>query len=1142
MRYRVLGPLQVTHDEVVVEIGPRKQRAVLAVLLLAQGGVVSVDRLVDAIWGDDVPGSALASVQAYVSNLRRALRDGGHGVAAVSPIVRQPPGYYLDARPDDVDLVVFASGCAAAASAVEAGAWQDALTAADAALALWRGPLLADFADESWVTQEAARADETYKECVDSRIAALLALGRVGPALGAAARLSAADPLSDRACWLHMVTLYRSGRASEALDAYARHATVLDDELGLQPGPEVRELQTSILRQAPELAAWPRVPEWTGAAEVPSPHPVTSEPAEAAAVRRSEIVGRRRELATVDDVVADVARGLSCWLVLSGPPGIGKTRLAEEAASRACAGGGRTVWVGCPDEQATPPWWPMRQLVRALGGDADEVLQVPKDADPDTARFEVYERIQRLVEANPEVRAIVVDDVQWADSASTACLAYVAGALRDHPLAVVLTVRDGEHTPELGRLLGTVARGARNRHVVVPALSARDVAALASTIAEEPVTDAEAATLAARTGGNPFFVGEYARLPREERAGNEIPVAVRSVLDRRLAALDPAVLQVLRTAAVIGDEVDVAVLARATRLDFDTLADYLDEAADERIVVTSHTGDGYAFAHGLMREQLVAGMPALRRQRLHAKVADVIGAAAGEDALTRRAQHLVAAQPLVEPDVVVAACRRAAEEATARWSSDIAATWWQAALDAYDRVPPAARDDGERDALVVAMLAAHSRAGRGRLVLDAVERYLVEAVRAGRTATAGRVASALLRASGGWPWLAPGHDHGELLGHLERAAAIADDDAAAGARVLAALAVGHCYNADPAVAAAHLARADALATEAGDPEVVADVLMGRLITYSGVSALSRETLEWADRLIGLGHSGVREDSVIAHSVATMSAMTLGDVDQARRRLLAGIAGSEELQLPVLRAQLRWMEAVLAVWHGDFEEAQRHHGIAAHVHEQTELYEAGSGLVAAVSLLRERGGPVPGDWPGVRATPETGGQGMVGLVKTALLTLDDDPTTDVAAAEMLDEWAAVGDRPHVWTTLGHTVLLAHLAADRRLDRHAPRLLRTLDPFRDCVGLIGQVGVAGPVALATARLRALLGDRDAALADLDAAAGLARRTGAEPSAVRCALLRAELAATPAERVAAATAVAARARGLGMDAVAAAAERLT
>lgn len=1148
MRYRLLGPLHVAGADVgadrPVDIGPRKQRAVLAVLLLAQGGVVSVDRLVDAVWGDDVPGSALASLQAYISNLRRALRDSG----SASPIVRQPPGYYLEVAADDVDLTVFAARCAAAAEAVATGAWRDALAEADAALALWRGPLLADFGDEKWVVPDAARVDELRRECMDGRVTALLALGRTAPALTEAARLAAADPLSDRACWLHMLALYRSARVSEALDGYSRHARVLDAELGLQPGDELKHLQTAILNQAPELAAWPRRPGWTGAAEVATPAVPHSIEAPSASDPRSALIGRDRELATVQELLDDVASGLSCWLVLSGPPGIGKTRIAEEAARRV---GGGVVWVTCPDEGATPPWWPMRQLAHALGADPDEVVDVATQTDPDTARFQVYERIQRLLERAPDVRAVVIDDVQWADSASTCALAYIAGALRDgpssrrsarpNPMAIVLTVRDGEHAPELGRLLGTIARGARNRHVAVPALSSGAVAELAAAVAGDAITPTEAAMLAVRTGGNPFFVCEYARLPRDQRAGNDIPVAVKSVLDRRLANLDPAVLQVLRTAAVIGDEIDVPVLARATRLDLETLADYLDEAADERIVVSSHSGAGYAFAHALLRQQLSEGMTALRRQRAHATVAEVLADVVGADALTRRAQHLVAAQPLVEPEVVVAACRLAAEEATRRWSSDIAATWWQAALDAYDLLPTAMRDEDERDALVVAMLAAYSRAGRGRLVLSTVEGRLGEALRDGRTMTAGRMASALLRASGSWPWLAPGQDPGCLLVQLEQAAAVAGDDAAAGARVLAALAVGHCYNPDPVVAAGHLDTAEVLAESTGDPDVLADVLMGRIIAYSGVATRSAESLEWALSLKALEHSSSHEDRVIADSVCTMAAMNLGDVAGAERYMRAGIAGSEELQLPVVRAQLRWMEAVLAVWHGDFAEARRHHGIAAHVHEQTELYGAGSGLMAEVSLLRETGDRINPQWRDLAATPETGGQSMVDLVHTALLSVADASEVGVSAEILLSAWRAHSGGPHNWTTLGRLVLLAHLAADGGLVEFCDPLLQALAPYVDRIAVIGQIGVAGPVALATARVRALSGDVAGALADLETARELCARTGGVPSTVRCALVAAELLEDPGERAVAAAAVLADAEALGMRGVAQAAARL-
>ena len=1150
MRYRLLGPLQVVEGETPVEIGPRKQRAVLAALLLAQGRVVSTDRLVDVVWGDDVPASATASLQVYISNLRRALRSGAGEASMASSvsqlIVRQPPGYYLDVAAEDIDVAVFTAGCARAAAAIEAERWDDALAEAEAALDLARGGLLDDMADAEWIREDAARLAEMHAECLTNKVISLLALGRVAAALADVSRLREFDPLGDRGCRLQMLALYRAGRSAEALEIYARHARMLDHELGLEPGPELRVLQTAVLRQAPELAGWPRSPEWSGAAVLSQPQaigaaaPVVDDPV----LRGATLVGRSRELARAKDILGRVTAGATRWLVLSGPPGIGKTRLAEEIAGLASAGGGDVVWVSCPDERATPPWWPMRHLVRALGADADDVLEVPQHADPDTARFFVYERIQRLLEGTPRVRAVVIDDVQWSDTASASCLAYIAGALRDHPVLVIVTVRDGEHTPEVARLLSTVARGEDNRHIEVPALSSADVATLANQVAEEAVTAAEAAELAVRTGGNPFFVSEYARLPREERAGNEIPHAVRSVLDRRLAALDPAVVQALRAAAVIGDVIDAAavpVLAQATRLDLDTLADYLDEAADERIVVSAHAGDGYAFAHGLLREQLLASMPALRRQRLHAKVAEVLADSTAQDAPTRRAQHLVAAQPLVEPGLVVQACRSAAEQATAQWSSDIAARWWQAALDAYDRLSSAERDDTERDGLTVELLEAHSRAGRGQLVLDSVQRYLGEALRSGRVATAGRVASALLRASGGWPWLAPGHDPGELLELLTRAATLSESEPSSAARVLPALAVGHCYHPDPDIAKGLLDRAEQWAEHTADPDVIADVLIGRLITFSGVAPLSEATLQWVARLNSLQHNRAREDSVIAHSVATMAAMNLGDVAGARRHVQAGIAGSEELQLPVLRAQLRWMEAVLAMWVGDFAEAERHHGIAAHVHEQTELYEAGSGLLATASLLRERGGPLDPRYIDLYADQTAGGQGMVGVVRTALLTLVTGPEAREDATATLRQSAEGFGRNHVWTTLGHHTLLAHLAADHELPEFAEPLLTELAPFRDRIAVLGQVGIAGPVALATARLHALRGAAERALEDVAVAAGIAERSGGVPSLLRCRLLRCQLTEPSAARTAAARDLAVEAADIGMVSVADAARRL-
>lgn len=1119
-----------------IDLGPPKQRAVLAMLVLAGGAVVSVDRLIDGVWGDDPPANVTASLQAYISNLRKALRDEAN---VASPIVRRPPGYYLAiGEQDAVDLTDFETCCAQAREAVARSDWQAALRATEAAAGLRTGGLLDDLADHDWVATAAVRVEELHVECLENRLTALLALGRLGDALAAAMPLRALAPLRDRACWLHMLALYRSGRGPEALDAYAAHADHLSTELGLDPGPELRELQTMILRQSPELSTWPRSPAWSGATEIPEPTvAAVAEPERPSDPGR--LVGRERELALLAGTLAEAADGATVWAVLTGPAGIGKTRLAEEATRQ--AGAGHVVWVNCPDEPGTPPWWPMRQLVRALGGNADEVLEAPDDADADTARFRVYERIALLLQATRGL-VVVIDDAQWADPASLGALAYAASALREHPVAVILTVRDGERPPGLDRLMGTLARRDRHRRIDVPALSVAEVATLANGIADEPedrLGAGEAAELAQRTGGNPFFVSEYARLPRAQRVAGDIPSAIRSVLDLRLSTLEPVVLQVLTSAAVVGDVLDtpaITILGGTLGLDLDTLADHLDAAADAHILIGAHGGAGYEFAHGLLREHLLTALPPVRRQRLHARVAEYLSTHPLPGGAARRAQHFVEALPLAAPADVVAACRVAAEEAAAQWSSETAARWWQAALDAYDLIAAPGRDESERDALTVALLQALARAGRGQTVLDAASSGLREALASGRTTTVGLIAGQLLRVSGGWPWVAPGVDPGELLGLLTEAADI--HDPAAASRVAAALAVGRCYDPDPSVSARLLERSADLAVATGDDDVVADALLGRLITYSGVPAFSASSLAWVDELIALPHSRSREDAVIAHSVATMAAFDLADLSAVRAHLRAGIAGSEELRLPVLRAQLRWMEAVHAIWCGDFASAAQHLDTASSAHEQTELYGAGSRLIVLSCLLRELGQPVD-DPAALYSDEDLGGDDMLGMAGAVLVATRTGPEFHEEAAALLAGQRAAG---HVWIGLGHAVLLAHVSADHGLIDHAAELIARLDGHRSEIALIGQIGIVGPVALATARLRALLGERTAARRDLEVAEQIARRGGGAPSLLRVRLLACELDAADGRLAASAVAgLIDDAERLGMHGVAAAARRL-
>ncbi len=1094
LRYRLLGPLTVLRPATPepVDLGSPKQRAVLALLLLDRGRVVSTERLVDAIWEDDPPPSALASLQAYVSNLRRALRDGA---ATTSPIVRRAPGYLLDVPADEVDVAAFAAAGAAARGAADEGRWSDALSQADAALALWRGPLLEDLHDPRWLRADATRFDELRAELRELRVSALLAGAQVLPALVEAQSLRAEQPLRDRACWLHVLALYRAGRTPEALEELRRHAVRLDDELGLEPGAELRELELAILRQEPALAAWPRSPGWRGAAEVRTPRPQAEHApppaAEAVAPRRGDgLVGRAREAEEIDRML-DEARSVGVRaLVLTGPAGIGKTRLAEELLARGRDLGFRDVWARCPEEEGVPAWWPIRQLVRALGGDPDAVLVPPPGADIDAARFAVYERVLGVLQAAAATTplVVVVDDVQWADPTSARCLAYLVGTLRDVRVALVLTLRDGERAEHLAPLLGAIARAEGGRQLAVPPLGQEEVAELAGRVAGTPLGEDESRLLAERTGGNPLFVSEYARLSPEERRGDGIPLAVRTVLGRRLAGIDPEVLAVLRAAAVIGDVPDVEVLAAVTGLDVDTLVDLLDEAADEHVIVPAPGTGGYAFSHGLVREEVLAAIPPIRRQRLHARVAGVLADATTGDALSARAQHLVSALPLVDPADVLEACRLAAADAAERWSSEVAAGWWEAALRAFDLLPAGARPASERDDLLVFRVEALARAGRGQTVLDVVEAGLLDAVREGRSTTAGRLCSTLLRASGAWPWVSYGEDPGPLLERLAAVEPVVVDDPATHVRVLAALAVGSCYHPDPAVPDGMSRRALELAEGLGNDDALADATLGRILTYSGVGSHSRECLALLDRLRARDHAQRREDEAIGHSIATMAQFSLADIDAVEDSVRRGIAASELLKLALVRVQLRWTQATLAQWRGDFDDARRHMVIAARAHAQTELHSETSTGIAFLAARWELGtlheSPI--------AAPPTD---VFAWEAAAAAARGDEP----AARRALDAWLRPG-RPVIWSTLGHEALLAHAVADLGLRDAAPALLPALEPQADQIANIGQVAVIGTVALACARLHALLGSDARARELLAQAEGIAQRARGRPELLR------------------------------------------
>ena len=245
--YGLLGPFEVQVDGRPVPLAGPRQRAVLVYLLAHANTVVPIPRLVDELWADEPPASAVNVLQSYVSQLRKALgRDA---------IETSGKGYLARVRGDALDLIRFERSAHAGSLALAEERFEDASAALGDAVALWRGPALADLVGEPAVVPIAARLEELRVLALERRIEAEIACGRHSEVAAEAGDLARAHPLRERPRWLHMVALYRSGRQAEALDSYRRARTYLSDELGLEPGPALQELERSILRQDASLGA-----------------------------------------------------------------------------------------------------------------------------------------------------------------------------------------------------------------------------------------------------------------------------------------------------------------------------------------------------------------------------------------------------------------------------------------------------------------------------------------------------------------------------------------------------------------------------------------------------------------------------------------------------------------------------------------------------------------------------------------------------------------------------------------------------------------------------------------------------------------------------------------------------------------------
>lgn len=688
LRLQILGPLRIWRDGVELDAGPPQQAYLLAILLARVGEPISMRELVDLVWAEDIPASAVNILQKYVGALRRLLEPTLPARDPGSHLQRRGNAYLFVANSRTLDVVAFRDLVGTADTAVAEQRLDAALDQYLQAVALWHGSAGDGLVYGSSAVPIFAGLEDEFRHACMAAADLAIALEqpeRALPSLYLAARMAQFNETVQATL---ITVLAAAGRPAEALSVFQTVRARLVEELGIDPGPALVAAHMGVLKRAPTEETSYERPR-------PRAH-VTS--------IVDHFVGRTEELALLRYAAQSALDHGTGLVIVEGEPGAGKTRLLEEAGAEAEQRGALVVWGRCIQGAGTPSMWPWVQVIGTILDNVQDAarkdwragelgrLVTPHGSDqtvsalPDSgAQFRFFEQAVALVHQVSAQRPVVlfIDDLQWADAASLDLFRHLTARL-PAGAAVIGALRDRAPVPssELASTLAAASRVQHQRRIRLGPLGPAEVAELIRReIGRDPGLEATR-VIHTRTAGNPFFVRELSRLlvkgdvlSETATARTAVPASVRDVVRDRMMELDGDVRDFLQTAALIGRDVDLTLLARAAGLGLQSCLERLG-ACEELGLLKPSPGNPYSFSfsHDLVRESVAEVVSPPRMARMHLLVADALDHEATDTEMVaeRLAHHLWSAGPLADPVRTATALLQAARCAAAKMALESA--------------------------------------------------------------------------------------------------------------------------------------------------------------------------------------------------------------------------------------------------------------------------------------------------------------------------------------------------------------------------------------------------------------------------------------------------------------------------------------